>query len=169
MRKLSGVLAVVGLVALTALGLASCGGSGSSGKEGGVLKAGYPGFPDYMDPQLSYTAEGWTAMWNSYVPLLTYAHAEGVAGSRVIPGLAESMPKISNGGKTYTLQLRKGLKYSDGTPVKASDFTYAVERLFKLNSGGLPFYTTIVGAEKFLETKKGGSPASKPTTTPARS
>jgi peptide/nickel transport system substrate-binding protein len=157
-RKLSGVLAVVGLVALTALGLASCGSSGSSGKEGGVLKAGYPGFPDYMDPQLSYTAEGWTAMWNSYVPLLTYAHAEGVAGSRVIPGLAESMPKISNGGKTYTLQLRNGLKYSDGTPVKASDFTYAVERLFKLNSGGLPFYTTIVGAEKFLETKKGGIP-----------
>jgi peptide/nickel transport system substrate-binding protein len=152
------VLAVVGLVALTALGLASCGGSGSSGKEGGVLKAGYPGFPDYMDPQLSYTAEGWTAMWNSYIPLLTYPHAEGVEGSRVIPGLAESMPKISNGGKTYTLQLRKGLKYSDGTPVKASDFTYAVERLFKLNSGGLPFYTTIIGAEKFLETKKGGIP-----------
>ena len=41
----------------------------------------------------------------------------------MIPGLAESLPKITNGGKTYTLILRKGLKYSDGTPVKASDFT----------------------------------------------
>jgi peptide/nickel transport system substrate-binding protein len=97
-------------------------------------------------------------MWNSYIPLLTYAHAEGVAGSQVIPGLAKSLPKITDGGKTYTLELRKGLKYSDGTPVKASDFTYAVERMFRLNSGGLPFYTTIVGAEKFFETKKGGIP-----------
>ena len=76
----------------------------------------------------------------------------------MIPGLAKSLPKISDGGKTYTLFLRKGLKYSDGTPVKASDFTYAVERVFKLNSGGSPFYTDIVGAEKFAETKTGGIP-----------
>ena len=46
----------------------------------------------------------------------------------MIPGLAKEMPKISDGGKTYTLFLRPGLKYSDGTAVKASDFTYAVER-----------------------------------------
>ena len=72
----------------------------------------------------------------------------------MIPGLAKSLPKITNGGKTYTLTLRKGLKYSDGTPVKASDFTVAVERMFKLNSGGSPFYTDIVGAEKFAETEE---------------
>ena len=73
------------------------------------------------------------------------------------------MPKISNGGKTYTLILRKGLKYSDGTPVKASDFTFAVERMFKLNSGGSPFYTDIVGAEKFAEDEAGRrSPGSRP-------
>ena len=131
------------------------------GKEGGTLRATYASFPDYLDPQLSYTAEGWTAMSDTYIPLLTYAHAEGEAGSKVIPGLAESLPKVSNGGKTYTLKLRKGLKYSDGTPVKASDFTYAVERLFKVNSGGSPFYTKIVGAEKFAETKQGGIPGIK--------
>ena len=84
-----------------------------------------------MDPQLSYTAEGWTAMGEVYIPLLTYKHAEGAEGSEVVPGLAKEMPKISNGGKTYTLFLRPGLKYSNGKPVKASDFTYAVERLFK--------------------------------------
>jgi hypothetical protein len=32
------------------------------------------------------------------------------------------MPTVSSDGKTYTLTLRKGLKYSDGTPVKATDF-----------------------------------------------
>jgi peptide/nickel transport system substrate-binding protein len=135
------------------IGLASCGSSGSGGKEGGTLIGTFAGFPDYLDPALSYTAEGWTAMYATYIPLLTYAHANGEAGSEVIPGLAESLPKLSNGDKTYTLNLRKGLKYSDGTPVKASDFPFAVERMIKLNSGGSPFYTKIVGAEAFQEGK----------------
>jgi peptide/nickel transport system substrate-binding protein len=155
LRKLGSVLLVLALVAASAVGLAACG-SSSSGKEGGTLTGSYASFPDYLDPQLSYTSEGWTALWNSYTPLLSFAHASGKAGSKVIPGLATAMPKISNGGKTYTLFLRKGLKYSDGTPVKASDFPATVERLFKLNSGGVPFYTSIVGAEKFAETKQGG-------------
>jgi peptide/nickel transport system substrate-binding protein len=162
LKKLGTVLATGVLVAGMALSLASCGsGSSGGGKEGGTLVATYGSFPDYLDPALSYTLEGWTAMYNTYIPLLTYAHAEGAAGSKVIPGLAKSLPKISDGGKTYTLFLRKGLKYSDGTPVKASDFAFTVERLFKINSGGSPFYTDIVGAEQFQKTKTGGIPGIK--------
>ena len=40
----------------------------------------------------------------------------------------------------------------------ASDFTHALERVFLLNSSGSFFYEDIVGAEKFLKTKKGGIP-----------
>ena len=156
MKHRLAVCALLSVAALCSIGLAACGSSG--GKEGGTLNITYASFPDYMDPQISYTAEGWTAMGQVYIPLLTYRGAEGKAGSEVIPGLAKAMPKITNGGKTYTLFLRPGLKYSDGKPVKASDFTYAVERLFKTNSGGSPFYTDIVGAEKFSETKSGGIP-----------
>jgi peptide/nickel transport system substrate-binding protein len=141
----------------TALGLSACGSSSSSsgGKEGGVIQGAYTSFPDYMDPQLSYTAEGWTTMQNVYIPLLTYAHANGAAGSKVIPGLATALPKVTDGGRTYQMTLRKGLKYSDGTPVKASDFQNAVERMFKLNSGGSGFYTDIEGAAQFQKTKQG--------------
>ncbi|HEU4393059.1 MAG TPA: ABC transporter substrate-binding protein [Solirubrobacterales bacterium] len=160
MKRFCLLAAVLGIAAVASIGLTACG-SDSSGKEGGTLKATYASFPDYLDPALSYQAEGWTAMYNTYIPLLTYAHENGEAGSEVIPGLAKDLPKISNGGKTYTLFLRPGLKYSDGTPVKASDFTYAVERVFRVNSGGSPFYTGIVGAEKFAETKKGGIPGIK--------
>jgi peptide/nickel transport system substrate-binding protein len=110
LNKLGVVLAVTAASALAMFGLDSCGGASSGGKEGGTLQVTYASFPDYLDPQLSYTAEGWTAMYDTYIPLLTYAHAEGSAGSKVIPGLAKSMPKITNGGKTYTLFLRKGLK-----------------------------------------------------------
>lgn len=114
-----------------------------------VFRGAYTSFPDYMDPQLSWTAGGWTAMYNTYVPLLTYQHAEGKAGTEVIPGLAEALPKVTSDGRTYTLFLRPGLKYSNGAPVRASDFRYAVERMFKLDSGGSPFYADIVGARSF--------------------
>ena len=154
MRKPGFVLLLLVLAAGSAIGLSACGGSG--GKEGGTLTGTYALFPTYLDPALSYEVEGWTAMYDTYLPLLTYAHENGGAGSKVVPALAESMPKVTNGGKTYTLRLRDGLKYSDGTPVKASDFAASMERMFKLNSAGSGFYEGIVGAEKFAETKSGG-------------
>ena len=175
-------LLIAVVAAVSAVALAACGGGSSSssssstseseggestppasgeGNEGGTLKGAYTSFPDYMDPQISYTAEGWTAMRPVYVPLLTYKPAAEAEGSEIIPGLAKELPKVTNGGKTYTLFLRPGLKYSNGEPVKAGDFKYAVERCFLTNSGGSPFYTDIVGAEKFAETKKGGIPGIK--------
>jgi peptide/nickel transport system substrate-binding protein len=151
-------LAALTLALAAALALAACGSSMGSGTDGGTLKATFGSFPDSLDPGLAYTGEGSTAVYDVYVPLLTYAHASGSAGSKVIPGLAEAMPKIGDGGRTYTLTLRKGLRYSNGNPVKASDFAYAIERLFRLNSPGSPFYTDIVGAEAFAKTKQGGIP-----------
>jgi peptide/nickel transport system substrate-binding protein len=153
-KKAGAVMMVVGLGVASALGLAACG--SSSGKEGGKLTASFASFPDALDPQFSYTVEGWSAMYNTYIPLLTFAHADGQAGSQVVPGLAESMPKVTDGGRTYTLRLQKGLKYSDGTAVKASDFKSSIERLFLVNSSGSPYYTVIEGAEEFQKTKKGG-------------
>jgi peptide/nickel transport system substrate-binding protein len=152
-RKLHVALVVLGLAA-AAIGLSACG--GSSGKEGGTLTGSYASFPEYLDPGLAYDQESWLAMYDTYLPLLTYKHANGAEGAEVVPALAESLPKISNGGKTYELTLRKGIKYSDGTPVKASDFASTVERLFKLNSPGTAFYESIVGAEQFAKTKSGG-------------
>src|SRR6476469_9201338 len=144
-------------VTLAVLVVSGCGSSGGE-SESGPLKATFGSFPDYLDPALSHSEEGWTAIYNTYVPLLTYTHADCKAGSEVIPGLARSLPKISADEKTYSFQLRNGLRYSDGTPVKASDFRHAVERVFLLNSSGSPFYTDIVGAEEFAETKQGGIP-----------
>ena len=79
---------------------------------------------------------------------------DGEAGSEVIPGLAEALPEVTNGGKTYKLTLRKGLKYSDGTPVKASDFEHTIKRVLNLESGGAPYYEVIVGADKYLSERR---------------
>ena len=63
------------------------------------------------------------------------------------------MPEISPDGKTYKLKLRPNMKYSDGTPIKASDFTYAIQRLFKADSGGSVFFDVIVGAKDYADGK----------------
>jgi peptide/nickel transport system substrate-binding protein len=115
--------------------------------------------PD-LDPQVAWSNYGLNVIYDSYIPLLTYRHAGGKAGSDVIPGLARSLPEITDHGRTYTLHLRKGLRYSDGKPVMASDFKFAVERMFKLEFGG-PFYGPghffdgIVGAQRFQERGRG--------------
>lgn len=159
MKKL-GIFAAAAIMALLACGLvAGCGSSSSEDSEGGgTLTGTYTAFPESLDPGLNFTLEGATALQNVYIPLLTYAHADGAAGTELIPGLAKDLPQIDQGGRRYTLFLRPGLKYSDGTPVKASDFRFVVERLFRINSVGSTFFTGIVGAEQFAETKKGGIP-----------
>jgi peptide/nickel transport system substrate-binding protein len=158
-RNLGRSAAAAGIgILLTCAALAGCGSSSEDSKQGGVLTGSYTAFPESLDPGLSFTLEGATALQNVYIPLLTYAHANGAAGTELIPGLAKDLPRIDQGGKRFTLFLRPGLEYSDGTPVKASDFRYAVERLFRINSVGSTFFTGIVGAEDFAETKKGGIP-----------
>ena len=96
------------------------------------------------------------AMYNTYIPLLTYRHAPSKAGSQVIPGLAKNLPRLSDHGKTYTLYLRRGVRYSNGRRVRASDFKTAIERLFKLESEGALYYSEIVGAEQFWRKHRGG-------------
>jgi peptide/nickel transport system substrate-binding protein len=156
MTKLRGALLVTGLVALLATALAACGESGEDATGPRTLRGNYSSFPDSLDPGMAYSAEAATALQNTYIPLLTYAHASGAAGTRLIPGLAKSLPRVSRDGRTYTLFLRPGLRYSDGRPVRASDFGSTVERIFAINSPGSSFFSDIVGAERFATTGKGG-------------
>jgi len=50
---------------------------------------------------------------------------------------------------------RDGLKYSDGSAIKASDFAATIERDFKVDSPGVGFFGNIVGADTFGKTKTG--------------
>ncbi len=156
MGKLRTVVTVASIAVVAVSGVTSCGAgkdrrSGAGG--GGEINVSVTSFPDYLDPQLSYSLESWEMLWNTYTPLLTYKHEKGQAGTTVVPGLAKDMPLVSPDGKTYKLTLRPNMKYSDGTPIKASDFAYSMKRLFKTNSGGAVFYEGIVGANEFAAGK----------------
>src|SRR5579884_3019879 len=91
--------------------------------------------PNSLDPAVGNTPEALEADWLVYTPLLTYAHANGAGGTEVLAGLASTTPVITDGGRTYTLSLRPGLLYSNHEPVRASDFTHAVERALRLHWG----------------------------------
>lgn len=118
-------------------------------KQGGSVRIAHTEQPDSLDPALSYSANAWEALWLVYTPLLTYRHAEGERGAELIPGLAERLPEVSADGRTYRLRLRRGLRYSDGTRVRAADFEHAIKRVLSLESGGSSFYLGIVGAKRY--------------------
>jgi peptide/nickel transport system substrate-binding protein len=65
----------------------------------------------------------------------------------VVPDLAVSLPTPADGGTTYTFQLRRGIRYSDGQPVRPEDFRLAFERAIVLGTwlayGQLP---DVIGA-----------------------
>jgi oligopeptide transport system substrate-binding protein len=70
----------------------------------------------------------------------------------VVPALAESWD-ISEDGLTYTFNLRKDAKWSDGKPVTANDFVYAWKRVLTPASGAknTAMLFNIVGAKDYFE------------------
>ena len=46
------------------------------------------------------------------------------------PNLAVALPEISEDGTVYTITIRDNAKYANGTPVKAADIVYAIQRIF---------------------------------------
>jgi peptide/nickel transport system substrate-binding protein len=125
--------------------------AGGQGKQGGSITVSQSTQPDSLDPALAYSPNAWEALWLVYTPPLTYKHAEGKEGAELIPGVAKELPTVSEDGKTYKLTLREGLRYSDGTPAKASDFEHTIKRVLNLESQGSFFFLGIEGATEYVE------------------
>jgi YVTN family beta-propeller protein len=106
------------------------------------------------DPAVAYDTLPWQMLSMTNDGLVGYRRVAGLAGDQLIPDLATVLPRPADGGRTYTFQLRAGLRYSNGEPVRASDFRRAIERDFVIdgrqNPGILAYYAGIVGAERCL-------------------
>ena len=153
-------------VAVTGLALlvSACGGGGgsntttattaapSAGKTFALLKV-VNGTTDYLDPGLSYRLESWQLFQDVYLGLVVKAHVSCQGGTpqlnctTVLPGLATTTGTVTQGGKDYKFTLRKGMKYSNGEPIKASDFKATIIRDFRLNSPGIGFFANIIGID----------------------
>jgi peptide/nickel transport system substrate-binding protein len=157
---LTAVLAVAAVMVLAACGSSSTSTSHSStgpttAKTGGTVTLVEGTFPQSLDPSIDFTTQGAEVHWLAYLGPYSFAHASGPGpGSVVIPAIATALPAVSPDGKTYTFTIRSGLKYSDGSTVKASDLTFAIERALKLGWSAASFLTsTVVGAAEYSKGK----------------
>jgi peptide/nickel transport system substrate-binding protein len=93
---------------------------------------------DSWDPQRSYRGYVWNFARYYTRQLVTYAAEPGAEGTELTPDLATGRAKISNGRKTYTYTLRRGIAWEDGSPITAQDIKYGIERIWAQDvvSGG---------------------------------
>ena len=84
-----------------------------------------------------------------YDGLLAY-HYASADPQVLVPDLATSVPEPTDGGRTYTFNLRPGIRYSTGAEVRASDFVRGVQRALLV--GARPdFYAGIVGGQACID------------------
>ncbi|HEY3774027.1 MAG TPA: ABC transporter substrate-binding protein [Solirubrobacteraceae bacterium] len=116
---------------LGGLALAGCGGGGSGARpatsRAGPIRMALTGIGS-LDPARADTAQDTELDWALYAGLVTYRHARGEAGTELIPGVATALPTVTDGGRLYAMTLRRGLRFSNGGTVQASDVVATFER-----------------------------------------
>ncbi|RYG69745.1 ABC transporter substrate-binding protein [bacterium] len=119
-------------------------------REPGVLHLAQQSDASTLDPAKSYDTT--SIQW---VRLLYRGMVNYDSKANIVNELAEKR-EISPDGKTYTFWIRKGVRYHDGSPVRATDFRYAIERVTDpaTASDGQSFFNTIVGSEAWIADRK---------------
>jgi peptide/nickel transport system substrate-binding protein len=165
---------MLGMVTALALAGAACGGDEGGGggggdeqststgapvkgKQGGKLTVLWSDDVDYIDAGRSYYQMGYAVSSATQKPLYSYKPDNG---EKMVPDLADGEPQISKDGKTVTVKIKKGVKFSPPVDreVTSKDVKYAIERGFfsSVNTGyAQPYFGDIEGA------KVGAEPGTK--------
>jgi peptide/nickel transport system substrate-binding protein len=168
MSAQSRALAALATVAALA-GVAGCGGGGSSSsnekpannsappagaKAGGDLVVAYAGDTDNIDPGITYYQYGMNIAYATQRPLYSYKPDDA---KNLQPDLAESAPDISADGKTVTVKIRSGVKFSPpvNREVTSADVKYGIERGFLKTVNG-PYVGAYMGDLVGLDAYKSG-------------
>ena len=95
---------------------------------------------DSMDPAWSYDTASHMVILNVYEPLFKFDKS---STDKLVPLLAEKVPSKANGllsadGKTYTIPIRKGVKFHDGSTMTAEDVRWSIQRFLLSDRVGGP-------------------------------
>jgi ABC-type transport system substrate-binding protein/class 3 adenylate cyclase/streptogramin lyase len=116
------------------------------GHQGGTLRAVEgSSFADPLDPAIAFSFPDEGVSQLTYDGLTGFRRVSGEQGLTVVPDLATAIPQPSDGGRTYTFEVRPGIRYSNGRLVRPSDFRWALERVFDAGIGSA-YYDAVVGA-----------------------
>ncbi len=109
------------LVLLVCLALASCG--GNEGSSQSALQRGIAADPESLDPHKTRSTQAAEVLRDIGEGLLGYS-----ATGELVPAVAASWT-VSEDGRTYTFKLRPGARWSNGDPLLAEHFVFALRRL----------------------------------------
>ncbi|WP_028741818.1 ABC transporter substrate-binding protein [Rhizobium leguminosarum] len=113
-------------------------------KQGGDIVVTYKDDITTLDPAIGYDWVNWSMIKSLYSRLMDYAPGT----PNPVPSLADSFT-VSPDGLTYTFKLHKGVKFSNGRELVASDVKYSIERAVdpKTQGPGAGFFGAIKGFE----------------------
>jgi len=113
-------------------------------KQGGDIVVTYKDDITTLDPAIGYDWVNWSMIKSLYSRLMDYEPGT----PNLVPSLAESFT-VAPDGLSYTFKLRKGVKFSNGREVVASDVKYSIERAVdpKTQGPGAGFFGAIKGFE----------------------
>ena len=122
---------------------------------GGTLRADIPlsrpgSVPANWLHEGGYFVYSWMVAGLAYDGLVAYRRVPGSAAGTLVGGLATRPPEPSQDGRTYVFTLRRGIRYSDGTPVRPGDFRASMERYLAVSRPFPPSLTGIVGAPRCI-------------------
>lgn len=118
--------------------------------QGGDIVVTYKDDITTLDPAIGYDWVNWSMIKSLYSRLVDYEPGTAT----IVPSLAESF-EVAPDGLTYTFKLRKGVKFSNGREVVASDVKYSIERAVNPKTQGprAGFFGAIAG----FDAMSGGS------------
>ena len=112
-----------------------------------------PGVIDSLDPAIAYTTITWQIEYATCARLYNHADAPPPSGYRLLPEIAASLPAVGKDGRSYTIPIRRGFRFSppSNQVVTARTFKYSIERALnpKTRSFAVNFMSDIVGARAF--------------------
>ena len=87
-----------------------------------------------LDPAVSSDNFDWRQIYPSYDRLVKYKIVKGEGSTEIEPMAAESW-KVSPDALVWTIKIRKGIKFDDGTPLDAKAVKFSFERVLKIGKG----------------------------------
>ncbi len=110
-----------------------------------------------LDPAVAYEPLLDQMLYATCAKLLNYPDKAGLAGSELVPEVAQSLPARSADGKTYTFTIRSGFRFSPPSTerVTAQTFKHAIERTLNpaMKSPAASGAADIVGAGAYMAGK----------------
>lgn len=133
---------------VAAMSLVGCGGSGDDGGDKKkVFRFGQANAKEGLDMQKSTNSKS-----SSVIDHVVETPLRFTEDNELIPCMLKEVPTVESDGVTYKCELNEGMKWHDGTEVKASDIKYTFERMFDPATGAKStyMYDMIKGAKEKL-------------------